>query len=471
MTASLRMPVVVGDPFLAWFAPRDVPTALEGTLRFCGDGFVKATGPGVFGILGRIGIVLPRCLRDAPHQAARLKGTGSLIRVLAKYWHDDRSQRSIGRALLEPAVESAGDPDDLIAALEASLALVADYHESGPVLMATRETSPRVRGRTHWPRTLATVRPIVSGFDVVFPDPVNVKQTTNTDHPFTRLHRLTCEAAAAWMGIGGATAAPAPDSRTALAVLDRVEHELFQDRHRRVCRLLRRYYHPDVAGAGRQRLRTTGLFASDFSRVWEAMLRSALQPAEDVCFPVGQYRLEQSGAGKPPTGAHLIPDIVLQADVGGRAYLLIVDAKDYDFRLASDTAGQGGSGALPATESLTKQFLYRHFLSDRYTPGSGSPLDRIGSAFVLPGSLSEGAALRLLAIHDLAGEENASWPFGRVVCLAMDFDTVADAYAKGRPAAGARAGLASLVVREMSREVPTGSFGSPGFGTPVALTV
>jgi hypothetical protein len=110
----------------------------------------------------------------------------------------------------------------------------------------------------------------------------------------------------------------------------------------------------------------------------------------------------------------LIPDFFV--DVGPRR--LIVDAKHY------------GIAHLPATESITKQLLYRWFASRESGHGAFA-LEDLTSVFLLPAA-GLGAEVVGIGHHELAGEVGGTAAFGRVWVVALDVEAVEDRYAEGR---------------------------------------
>ena len=194
-----------------------------------------------------------------------------------------------------------------------------------------------------------------------------------------------------------------------------------------------RAWHGSTRAEGRSRVRTPlGVFATNFPLVWERMLFVALGSTPNLDLPGGRYRRVPGGAMETSTSFR--PDLILDDRWNGQPVRLVLDAKDYV------------EDELPKGEAVRKQILYRLLLSDRTKTGQ-LPLDRIGNGFLAPAQVAEG--LRVTAVHDIEGQEDAAAALGRIVCMDVDFTRVATAYARGRVDVGLRA---EIIAATMSRQ-------------------
>jgi hypothetical protein len=133
----------------------------------------------------------------------------------------------------------------------------------------------------------------------------------------------------------------------------------------------------------------------------------------------------------------LVTDLIL-AD---HDELFVLDAKDY----AADS--------YPETADITKQILYRVLHSDRFDP-SARPLERTHSAFLFPALVDTPSSVRVRCVHLLDGHadapaDRAGW--GDIVCIDLDYERVARAFARG-PDTGLR-GAVLAAIRSVKREV------------------
>ena len=434
--------LLAGVPFEPWFPEAAVPSGLTRVFDFeSGLRQARVIGPGVFAVSGDVAVVLPRCYEGVADEADRFAAIGHTLRVLRRYLGEASTRRAVVEADLNIAPATAGDAVALMEILEASLLLWEDFRTNGPLAVATRTESTDARGRINWPRTIATRLPLVSGVDVIYHDPARTRHALSPLHPITRLHAMTAKVAGHFLGELRGFHEGRTSVREALKVLDRYEHALSSDRHRRVATLLRRYYSVSRRPAsprGPQQA-ASGIVAPSFPHVWERMLFVALGSDPIPVLPNGQYLRCESGARQ--AGASFRLDLLLQALHEGQPTLIVLDAKDY------------APGALPAADAINKQLLYRLLLSSSSLVKDGAtrplPLRYIGNAFVGPAFLRVDPWLRIQALHDFVGEENLAAPFGRIVSIEADFPRVASAYARGLADTRVREGVISAVMGAM----------------------
>jgi len=155
----------------------------------------------------------------------------------------------------------------------------------------------------------------------------------------------------------------------------------------------------------------------------------SLGPARKTQLPRGRYWKDGVSG---PVGLTALPDLLVEDEWCGNQVLVVVDAKHY------------GESSWPATDSIVKQLIYRHLLSQRHQ-ACNLPIDKIGNAFLMPVVLAD-ASVRQRAIHDIDGA-NSSDSFGRIVCLDVDYRAVASSYVRRR----ANARLRELVVDSVMR--------------------
>lgn len=422
----------VDEPLPITAAPGDIPAKLQRGLS-CDDGQWRSRYPGVLAHQGRLVVVLPRFyagasadhLDDAP-----LVFLGALCRVLRE------ARRSVTDhdVWLEQAVIASDQAWQLLDQIEAALLLARDHAEHGPIRIHEAVASQRVPGAIRWSRTIARSVAVVSGGSVTMADPVQVRRRIDLQHPLTALHEAVCAEVHAVLGLGGDVAEPVV-RRAARATLERYDRALFQDRHRIVADLIARYLGAAGLGGAREARQVHGVLANSFPMVWERMLKLVLGPERPPSLPGGSYR---GPAGTAVSGGlRLIPDLVIDGRVDDQPVIVVLDAKDY---------APGQTGHWPDTASIGKQLLYRYLLSDQYKPGQLG-LAHIGNAFALPARLT-GDHHACCAVHDLDGETGPA-PFGRIVCVDVDFDRVARAYVRGQRDGELRRAIAVTVMRAM----------------------
>jgi hypothetical protein len=183
-----------------------------------------------------------------------------------------------------------------------------------------------------------------------------------------------------------------------------------------------RRYHASRADAGARSDPAAGCMATSFPHIWERMIDVALAPGMPFVLPKGRY--EHGGRSIAP-GLHLLPDTVIRE--GGR--VLVLDAKDY------------APGSWPGTGAIAKQILYRLLLTRAlgFTPDS---LESVVNAFVRPAALAPAHPVEHLG-HHLLDRDPAG--IGTIHGLAVDFETVAASYARGRPLPDLRRRIAAAL--------------------------
>ncbi len=402
----MTLAVAADTPFRAWFDP-DVVGPLGDVVRHDIDG-CRIAAPGVFAIAGRPLVVLPRCYANVPLPAtALLSAALSVVQVLATY-RRRKAQKLVQSNAPDLGLRTVGRAEDLLEHLEAAMLLDADHRRHGPLRVARRRRAQRTNGRIDWPRTVRrSVHVAAPDGNVTVADPWLVRHAIEPRDPLTELHvASSLEANSLLHG-----APPPPRTwprREALALLDRREHELFQDRHRHVHGLLRRYHSASAGGRTARTQDVAALYASDFALIWEAMLSVALGADTSRRFHGHYHRVD----GTRGAGVTLLPDAVVELPEG----VLVVDAKHYR------------PDRLPATESIAKQLLYRWLLSCESGHGR-VPMDRILNVFALP--MASDTLARSLAVHRLDGDQGAH-AFGTIHVLEVGFQPIADAFVSGR---------------------------------------
>lgn len=404
----MSLAVPAGSTFTPWFDAEAVAhvDALQHDGARC-----RVSAPGVFAIAGRPLVVLPRCFGAVVLTPSMgLQAALAMVRTLSTYQRRAK-QRSVHDAQPDFGLRSVGDSSDLLERLEAALLLDTDLRRHGPIRVARRQRHQQRPGRTDWPRTVRrSVHVATPDGNVTVADPWRVRHALDPRDPLTDLHVDSGQSASALLH-----GDPPPPSRwprrDALALLARREHELFQDRHRHVHALLRRFHSASGGRRGHRTQDVAALYASDFALIWEAMVAVALGADTRRRFTGRYHRHDGTSDG----GLTLLPDSVVTLADG----LLVVDAKHYR------------PEKLPATESLAKQLLYRWMLSEESGHGT-VPLSRIRNVFALPAAID--AWVRRLAVHRLDGELG-DLGFGVVHVVELGFLPVSRAFVRGQAAA------------------------------------
>jgi len=374
------------------------------------DGAFVCSAPGIYVVDGVVRCVLPRCYRDVdpPQGTGAVRATLSLLRVMGRYRLRGK-QRAVVGASAEAAIREIGGTDDALGRLEVALLLVDDFSRSGPIYITTSDISPRRQGRIHWPKTQRHGFHAVSGAEVMTSPLWRSRRGVDPEDALTMLHVDTCASIRAQLGMG-VTVGRVWSSAEALSVLDQRERGLYADRHRLVARWLRQYWGGAIGVLSARRSELAAQWSPAFPLVWETMLREVVR-GRSFSMPTGTYRLVSGAQG----GLHLIPDFVIDR-AGTR---LIVDAKHYDL------------SSMPGTESIAKQLLYRWFASHESGHGDVA-MDEIISVFALP-AVGRHKTVDVLGTHRLDGEEDDERDaFGRVIVVAVDYETVAHAYGAWR---------------------------------------
>lgn len=421
-----------GRPFVPWFDGARLD-GLDGLVAWDSETrTLTAVGPGVLCVDGELVVILPRAFADVAETDERrwLALAANTFASLARY--ASRVQKSVVPAEVEAARRAVGGDLALADVVEAALLLHTDWLESGPLAMTSSLQSTKHGGRIAWGPTLRQHPPVTCVEGDVFPGLVRTRVGRDPLHPLARLHALACADAARFLGLPAHTSETVSGTE-ARSVLGVSAGRLFADRPRRVHALLDRFLLHSGGGQRGASESTRALFARKYDVVWEEMLREVLGSVDRI--PLGgSYALKDEKS----QAVAFRTDILLRRPSPAGDLLLVVDAKDYDF----------ARGELPPAHDVEKQILYRHLLSSNHLAGAPPP-ERIANVFAFPGPPAA-SPVRLVGRHDLFGEASKPYAFGRIVCVAVDLERVARAYAQGRTDPAMATELSRIAFEQMA---------------------
>jgi len=417
--------LVAGERFIPWFPMESLPPETAQHFEPTDAAAWIPRCPGFLAIAGRLCIVVPRAF-CATRRESRTHLAMLTARTLATY-----AQRAAQRAVTEEDLgltsASTRAAPGVLARIENSLDLIREEEENGRLTRATLQTSKRSEGRIVWNPTLNRTTAVPTIHAPIYTDPYYRRSRIDPRDVLTRLHAQAVAEAKAELGVGPAEP-PSMTNEDALKALDELEHRVFADRPRYLLPLLRRHFE---AGAtlrdGASNILAHGLIARRFEYVWEDILSVVLRPTIELDPMRGRY---WSGQDSGIAGATLLPDLSIVED----EYLLVLDAKHYRPEKP------------PATESIVKQMVYRHLASIR---GERWPLDRIVNAFLIPEALPTGQTVVLRYVHDLIGDEEDAFGYGRVAVLGIDLEAAMRTYNRGQPDPRLRGGVVEVAIKGM----------------------
>ena len=431
-------PLTAGQPFAPWFDPAELDADTAQNFERRGSALVPV-GPGFFSVRGRLAFVLPRPWSGQPtvHPAEPLL----TLRTLTRYAQASQ-QRAVSQQALSLSAAGINHAGDALQSVENALLLWKDARENGPLWLSEHRSGPREQGRTHWARTMSRTQALPLRHTTIHPAPIRARHRLDVQSPLTRVHAQATAEVRERLGAGPGPLHPIGRTQ-ARRILDGYAHKVFSDRMKRVFPLLRRHFSPHH-GFRRQDAaqQTSSLFASRFEYVWEAILAVALGPRAQTPTFRGRYWRNAADALPASHGARLLPDLIFDVDLGdgqSTPYRVVVDAKHYRPEHP------------PGTESIVKQMVYRHLLSQSFDLGpDGLPAERIGNTFILPEVLPGATLARVLYIHELDGERpRGANSFGRIVVLGVNLVEAQRAYVAGRASAALRRTVGRLVAEGM----------------------
>ena len=430
--------LVAGRAFTPWFDPSELDANAAECFERRGSELVPL-GPGFFSVQGKLAFVLPR-----PWRTRTEPGPDEpllTLRTLSRY-AEHSTQRAVTDQALSLSSGSLDHSGNALLAVQNALMIWEDAKAHGPLWRSEFRKGPRELGRTQWSQTLTRSPTLPLRHTTIYPSPIRARHRLDAHSPLTLVHAQAVAEVRERLGAGPGPNHPIGRTK-ARQILDGYAQKVFSDRMRRVFPLLRRHFSPH-RGFRRQATSHTAesLFARRFEYVWEAMLTVALGPALKPQTIRGQYRRPDPSQLNSLPGARLHPDLVVDLpDHRGDPYRVVIDAKHYRPEHP------------PGTESIAKQMVYRHLLSQEFR-SDGPPAERIGNAFLLPEVLSGSTLARVLYTHDLHGEQHrGADSFGRIVVLGVNLVETQRAYLSRRPSTELRHIVGRLVSENMNRSI------------------
>ena len=421
---------VAREPLPSWFQVDSLEPRLQRRFSRCADQAHQwmCDQPGFMLLRGRLGIVLPRAFAGADSPATTADAF-ALVRSLSLY-RNEAKRTSVSERFDELASSGVDADGDDLDHVEVAMELWADYRKHGPLRVLARRTGPNVRGRIDWPATIRRTPALHGPHGVVYGQAIRTRTAIRAEDPLTALHIATAGAAGALLGASAHTSPS--DGTKARQLLERVEHELYADRARRVHGLLHRFHAHRAGQDGTETQPIAAVFATSFAHVWERMVVVALGASSPKDMSNGYYC---DNAGGRSSGLRVMPDGVVEARVGGQRVQIIMDAKHYKH------------GDLPGSESINKQIVYRLMLSDLVKP-NGLPVGRIANSFVTPVVAPSGRPVRVACVHEVASDVGG---LARICVVEVDLRRVTAAYLRG----GKDVALAERFVAEVVRCTPS----------------
>lgn len=205
-----------------------------------------------------------------------------------------------------------------------------------------------------------------------------------------------------------------------MAILNSLRHTIYSDREIIVFNILYNIFnYEDQQLKVKYKESNKLLYVEKFDSVWEEMLRVTL--SSEICiynkfFLTGSYYLFDKEIDKAKYQPRL--DIVIEEKFNNNSYLIILDAKNY---IIIDS---NNIDSLPATESLSKQYLYKYFLSTENGLTKLYDKRNIVNAFLFPSVLGD-KAIDYIGYYRFREKFNI---YEDILCFQIDFYRLREAY-------------------------------------------
>lgn len=268
--------------------------------------------------------------------------------------------------------------------MRAYIDVLRNYLEFG--FYRERETGLKrgAHGKIHWGRTIKTTRPMVSGHNVIYLNPLARHIDYNENELITQIHKFCVRDAVQRLGfIFGLDTSEEPvidfDAELFLSVLHAKISKTFNDRNLQLFGDLQKI----VTYLSGEKVRDSSdqndffFGVEKFETVWEAMLDRIfgnLNPGEskEDFNPHCHWKFENTNEDYT-----MRPDTIMrQKDSSGADEIFVLDAKFY-------TRGVVNEGTLPSSGSITKQIVYAEYIEIKEKK-IGVDGSYIYNAFLLP---------------------------------------------------------------------------------------
>ena len=280
--------------------------------------------------------------------------------------------------------------------MRAYIDVLRNYLEFGFYRERETELKRGAHGKIHWGRTIKTTRPMASGHNVIYLNPLARHIDYNENELITQIHKFCVRDAVQRLGfIFGIDASEEPvidfDAELFLSVLHAKIARTFNDRNLQLFGNLQKIVKYLSGEKVRNPSDQNDFFfgVEKFETVWEAMLDRIfgnLNPGEskEDFYPHCYWEFEKphedaerttEDADKKNT---MRPDTIMrQKDSSGADEIFVLDAKFYTRGVAPK------EGTLPPSDSITKQIVYAEYIEieEKKFGVDGS---HIYNAFLLP---------------------------------------------------------------------------------------
>lgn len=274
--------------------------------------------------------------------------------------------------------------------------IVDDYLKNGYFTTSTLVEGTSIKGRTHWAKTVAKIRPTINGGNVVYFKQIKQRWVNSPDELISTIHTnilYECLAEQHEFGNFSSLKVAKPSARitdyaTYIPALRSALDQVYADREVYLLRALITWC---------QECRSRHFVAmggtTNFQNVWEWVNDGVFGNAEDKnssnpLYQLFGFNLRGKGEAKPDTLHCVVDDDNITIDV--------FDAKYYvpqSVIFSSSASSEGEVNGLPASSDVSKQIAYRYFIKmycDELNKASTPPKTiHISNSFLIPAWNSE----------------------------------------------------------------------------------
>ncbi len=374
-------------------------------------------------------LVLPHFYKNTPNQG-ETQTLFDYYQLFKKYKLDSNSNKSVKESednFKQYLILQDRENKDF-SIIEAYFTLFDDFQKNKLLLFQRRTRNLIVKGRISWTKTLQKHRELVQSDSVMFQQTYYDNLQFDLRHDITILYACTIQKIASLlkqrvdlpysMHFLNSFENNITHIRSALRLS---EKEMFSDRERKVFAILKQLYLTPHHFRHLHEKGNTMLYAPNMDYLWERMLKTVLQDeSADKSLRIikGKYNISNSLIDW--SGLSLIPDILVQHN----DHLLIIDAKNYQPNWLENKG-------MPATESISKQILYKLLLSNLFFENKKHSLNQIINIFLLPADFShEEKKVQFLGKHDFVEQSKVN-NLGAILCFQVDFESLKNEYLNG----------------------------------------
>lgn len=309
--------------------------------------------------------------------------------------------------------------------IETYFSLIEDYKSNGLLLFSQIKNNYKPQGNINWQKTINKSQALQSNENIFYNDIYFKNLNFNYNHPVTLLYAYALLIVSKKLNFkinlnyDYKFLKQLQNSKSLIEnILKKYKKEMFSDRNKRIFIILENIFLNTKYKNNLSKKGESLYYVENFNMLWEKMIAKTLfyEPFKNI-MPQGKYFIQNNNDIKETSGINPLLDLVFREKYNAVDYLIVLDAKNY----ISETN-------LPATKDITKQIMYKYFLSKEFDQHNEFELDKIINAFILPYNDNISAEkIKYIGIHRFI-DKFSSNKLGMVFCFHVNFSHLRDAY-------------------------------------------